>query len=377
MVRPGPAVRLLRRALTASWVAVALVCLWPTLLGPSAAQEDDTNLPSDELTVVMTELEPFVIDDDGEADGFYAEVWSEVAGELRVDYDIIWVDSFGELLEAVADGRADVAVAPLAPTAEREAEFDFTSAVITSGPQLGYSERLASRTTLFRALVDTRVLQVLLYAMLGVVLIGHVIWLVERNEDEDGPDDHFQSGYLAGVWDGIWWTMVTATTVGYGDRTPKSPVGRGIALVVMLLSLVLVGAFVSQITTVLTESSATAPFTDLDDLDGRPVGVVEGTSFEAFLQGAGVDTVGFDSQVAVFEAAASEQIDAVVANPFAMSEVGADYGVVGVGDVVYQEFETFGLAQDSPWREPINMVLADLQASGEVEEIVNRHLATN
>ncbi len=341
----------------------------------ASAQAVEVETPSDELRVVMTELEPFVIDDDGEADGFFAEIWSEVAGELDVNYDIVWVDSFGELLEAIEAGRADVAVAPLAPTAEREAQFDFTSAVITSGPQLGYSDRLASRVTILRALVDTRVLRVLLYAMIGVVIIGHLIWLIERNEDEDGPEDHFQSGYLPGVWDGIWWTMVTATTVGYGDRTPKSPLGRGMALIVMMFSLVLVGAFVSQVTTVLTESSATAPFTGLDDLGDQQVGVVEGTSFEAFLNDAGVETVPFESQDAMFEAAADGRVDAVVANPFALSELGPNYGVVGTGDVLYQEFETFGLAEDSPWREPINMVLANLQTSGEVEDIVNRHLS--
>ncbi len=62
----------------------------------------------------------------------------------------------------------------------------------------------------------------------------------------------------------------------------------------------------------------------------------------------------------------------MVSNPFALVAVGPDHGVVPVGSVLYEEFETFGLTQDSPWREPINQVLADLQASGEVEEIVDR-----
>lgn len=34
-------------------------------------------------------------------------------------------------------------------------------------------------------------------------------------------------------WDSLWWTMVTATTVGYGDFAPVTVVGRIAGLVVM------------------------------------------------------------------------------------------------------------------------------------------------
>lgn len=39
------------------------------------------------------------------------------------------------------------------------------------------------------------------------------------------------------TWDGVWWAATTMTTVGYGDLYPKTPEGRGIAIVVMLIGI--------------------------------------------------------------------------------------------------------------------------------------------
>jgi voltage-gated potassium channel len=45
------------------------------------------------------------------------------------------------------------------------------------------------------------------------------------------------SGDFPSTWDGIWWAMVTVTTVGYGDIYPKTVDGRIIAMVVMLFGI--------------------------------------------------------------------------------------------------------------------------------------------
>jgi voltage-gated potassium channel len=41
--------------------------------------------------------------------------------------------------------------------------------------------------------------------------------------------------------DALWWAVVTVTTVGYGDRFPVTAAGRGIAVVLMLVGIGLVG----------------------------------------------------------------------------------------------------------------------------------------
>jgi len=39
----------------------------------------------------------------------------------------------------------------------------------------------------------------------------------------------------------VWWAVVTTTTVGYGDYTPITPVGRAIAILLMILGIGLIG----------------------------------------------------------------------------------------------------------------------------------------
>jgi voltage-gated potassium channel len=51
-----------------------------------------------------------------------------------------------------------------------------------------------------------------------------------------------------GMGDGIWWAIVTASTVGYGDIAPSTLVGRIIAVVLMLCGIGMVSTLAASIT---------------------------------------------------------------------------------------------------------------------------------
>lgn len=48
--------------------------------------------------------------------------------------------------------------------------------------------------------------------------------------------------------DALWWSFVTATTVGYGDLSPATNAGRIVASLLMLVGIGLIGSLTSSIT---------------------------------------------------------------------------------------------------------------------------------
>ncbi len=55
------------------------------------------------------------------------------------------------------------------------------------------------------------------------------------------------------VWDGIWWSIVTICTVGYGDKVPVSDAGRVVAFLLMISGVVLLSLLTATIASVFVE----------------------------------------------------------------------------------------------------------------------------
>jgi len=85
---------------------------------------------------------------------------------------------------------------------------------------------VAESETLMRALLASRrKIAVFVFAVLTLVVIfGSLMYLIE------GPEGGFTS-----IPRGVYWAIVTLTTVGYGDISPQTNVGQAMASLIMVL----------------------------------------------------------------------------------------------------------------------------------------------
>ena len=87
--------------------------------------------------------------------------------------------------------------------------------------------RIRNLFGLLETLFNSRRLRTILAALIFFIfLFGYLFYVSE-------PD-------VRNLGDGIWWALVTITTVGYGDITPVTTLGRVVASSLMLLGLGLI-----------------------------------------------------------------------------------------------------------------------------------------
>jgi voltage-gated potassium channel len=79
------------------------------------------------------------------------------------------------------------------------------------------------------------------FVMAIVVIMGAAMYLIE------GPEHGFKS-----IPESIYWAIITLTTVGYGDITPITPLGKALSAVVMILGYSIIAVPTGIITAELT-----------------------------------------------------------------------------------------------------------------------------
>jgi voltage-gated potassium channel len=110
---------------------------------------------------------------------------------------------------------------------------------------LKLSEYLAEAAVITGALrASRRKIAVFLYTVMTlVVLIGALMYMVE------GPEHGFTDIPVS-----MYWTIVTLTTVGYGDLSPKTGLGKLLASAVMVLGYAIIAVPTGIVTSELTAS---------------------------------------------------------------------------------------------------------------------------
>lgn len=340
--------------------------------GPSGSDENGEDVGGGVLRVGVREAAPFGLrDEEGDWSGVAAGLWEMMAERAGLEYEFVPY-GLAEMLEGLRTGELDVGVAALSVTAERERSIEFTHPFMQAGLAIAAEGSPAGWGATVKKFFSPGFLKAL--AALGAILLvfGVLIWLVERKRNEQ-----FQGTAMEGVGSGFWWSAVTMTTVGYGDKAPITPIGRVVGLVWMFAAVMLISGFTATIASSLTVGSLQTRIGGLGDLRQARTGALEESSAAAFLESRRIGYDPYPTIEKLLEALDEGDLDAVVHDaPILRFEL-ESRAIANVGllpQALEKQFYAFGLPKDSPLRDRLNLALLEVVQSSEWENLQDRFL---
>jgi polar amino acid transport system substrate-binding protein len=274
------------------------------------------------LRVAVYEAAPYgSLQRNGVFAGVSVDLWRRVAEDRHWPYEFQSVASMEDVLAGLEHGRFDAAIGAITITPERLTRVDFSYPTHTSGVAVAFAKG-NSMLAAFNAYsaVASQLGALVLTVLLLLLITGILIWLFERRS-RDAKDTAEPT--IGKLHEGLYWAVVTMTTVGYGDMTPRTHFGRAVAVAWMLGSLVLVSllstSIVAQVTALqLSGSDNVRP----GDLIGKRLGAAASSSGAEYLASSGFTFTKYPSLGDALDALAAHKIDAVV------NSVGAlDYAI--------------------------------------------------
>jgi polar amino acid transport system substrate-binding protein len=324
------------------------------------------------LKVVTRLVTPFVIEENEELGGFSIELWKNIAQELDVKSEFKKTGNVSELLNAVKSKQVDVGISAISVTSQREQDFDFSQPIFDSGLQIlvrsqGHQSSIAR---LVDSLFTPAFFQLLGIMLLIILIPAHIIWLVERNHKGGFLEN---SNYFPGIFKACWWAAGTLAT--QAEEMPKSALGRVMAVIWMFISVVFIAYFTATVTTSLTVEQLQSNIKGPQDLAGKRVATIVGSTSANYLKQQKIEAREFKQIDETFAALNNSDVDAVVFDAPILLYYSAHDGkgkVQVVGSIFRKESYAIALPNGSPHRKPINNALLSLQEKGTYQEIYDK-----
>lgn len=313
-------------------------------------------------------------DGNGNWQGIAVDLWRHVARDLDLRFRLQEM-SPADLVTGVQQGTL-LAVLTATASADRELTMDFSHPYYSSGlaiavPAAGtegdWLQPLADVMSAGTAKITG--------ILLGLLLIAAVlVWWCERRINPE----HFRPQPLQGIGDGLWWAAVTLTTVGYGDKAPRSRAGRTIGVAWMFAAVILIALFTAQVTSSLTVTSLAGRVRGPADLVKVEVGTLQNSPPQAILRSQfGVRARGYPDFKEGLAALARGEIGAFVgAEPVLRYQVANGFAgrLTIVGAPFMRVDYVFALPVGSPLRKDINRSLLAYIETDAWQDLLRQYL---
>lgn len=377
--RPPAATPAAATAITTSLGLILVLALILGLVAPSHALAQPSApsaapAPHRPMVVGIHAEPPFAFKSaDGEWEGIAVRLLERLQFDL--DRQVTLQDVSGaEVADALAHGRIDMALIA-SPTAAAEPVMDFSEPYYSTRLAIAVPSNASAIdwSAVLEALFSWSFLKLILSLVVFLLAAAVAMWLCERRNNEN-----FRHDLFGGLADGLWWATVTMTTVGYGDKTVRSRLGRAVAGVWMFTAIVAISLFTAQVASLLTLRGLSGRVQGPGDLSSAQVGALLGSTTQGELRRwLGVYSRGFDSYEDGLRALLDGDIDAfVAADPIvrfeAINRFPGRISVLSTG-FAHEEF-AIALPLGSPDRKPINISILRFLNSPDWPAVLREYL---
>ncbi len=322
------------------------------------------------LRVAVYDAPPYGhLETDGSISGVSVELWRRTAEMLGREYRLIPVGEMKAVIDGVARNDCDAAIGAITITPERLAKVDFSYRAHRSGVAVAVRKDSGPLAAFAAYAAVVAELGPLIAITLGLlVAMGVAMWIAERPMRSTRHDSA-----VASLRDGVYWAVVTMTTVGYGDKTPKTNSGRAIAILWMLTSVALVSILSTAIVSRMTvERLSSARRLTEADLVGRRLAAVANSSGAEFLDAHRLAYAPYANLAAALTALERGQADAVVNSVGALQYAVMDRfsrTIEQPKGVLAPAYMAIALPPGSPLKKPLDRALIEITASPEWRRI--------
>jgi ABC-type amino acid transport substrate-binding protein len=323
------------------------------------------------LRVAVAPVAPFVLPQTALPEGFSIDLWNEIARRMHSGVTWTTFPTQADLLPAVQRGDADVAIAAIAMTPERERVVDFSFPYFDSGLQIIVrAKNESSFASTFWSIPWRAIFQLLCIAILIVFALANLVWLIERRHDPA-----FRKPYLRAIGEGLWVTMLIIATGEHGEREAASVWKRIFVPTMWLIGVVLVAQLTATVTTSQTVARLESNIRGPDDLPGKSIGTVPASIAADYLVRRGLPFVDVTSADEGFHMLMHGDVQAIVYDAPTLQYWAARRGngvLAVVGPIFRPEKYGIAVANGSPLRKPINEALLAMYEDGTYEQIYGK-----
>jgi polar amino acid transport system substrate-binding protein len=357
------------------WAVICMLTMLATNSRSWAAEPADSEAAP---IVGLAPAPPFAMkDSEGNWEGIAVDLWRHVAHDLGLRFELQEM-AIPDLVTGLQQGKL-IAVVTATASADRELLMDFSHPYYSSGLAIAVPVK-ASSGNWFEPLGDlisagtVKITSVLL----GLLFIAAIlVWLSERQANPE----HFSMQPLRGIADGLWWAAVTLTTVGYGDKAPRTRAGRAIGVIWMFTAVVLIALFTAQVTSSLTVTSLSGRVRGPADLVHVKVGAIQDSQQQALLRAKfGVTARGYPGFSQGLAGLDHGDIDAFVSvEPVLRYEIANNFSgrLAVVGAPFLRADYVFAFALGSAIRKQVNRSILSYIETNEWRELIHQYLGSD